>query len=89
MPVFNRGAHRAEKQHEAVGILVMWAGSLGDEFLRVTADLAHVAHAFENESVVRAFYPQRHAGRPHRVHREAIIEQAIKGPIAHEPLLPR
>lgn len=76
--VLDRREHRAEKQHEAIGILMVRAPGLRNEFERIAAYFAHVTDAIEQKVVVAAFHSQRHARRANCVERECVVEQANK-----------
>jgi hypothetical protein len=76
--VLHRREHGAEEQHRAIGILVMPADHLIDQLLRIAADLADIARAFEHEAV-GARDVERDARAAHVVEREGAVEQADEG----------
>src|SRR5690348_11069555 len=77
--ILDRREHRAEEQHEAVGILMMLAARLRNEIERIAADFAHMADAFEHEAVL-ADDVQGDAGFADRIERERLIEQPHEWP---------
>ena len=77
--ILDRREHRAEKQHGAVGILVMLAEHLADEIGRIAADLRDRGKTLEPEAVV-ALDRKGHVHAPYVVERQGRIEQPQERP---------
>ena len=79
VPVLGRREHRAEEQHEAVGVLMVRPDRVTDEIERIAADEPHRARAVQHEAV-RPLDAHRELGLAHVVDREVAIEQADERP---------
>src|SRR5690348_761414 len=77
--VLRRRKQGAEKQHGAIGILMIRADHLGDEVARIAADLIHMRRIIEPKAV-RPDDGQAYRGLAHRLEREAGIEETQKRP---------
>lgn len=68
-----RCKHRPAEQDKAVGILVVRAVCLGNQFVRVTANPLHMTRFTQNKSILTLDF-DRDDGLPHVVHAEACVE---------------
>ena len=82
-----RREHRAEEQHEAVGVLVVRADRLGDEVERIAADHRHRARARPARSRPGRRPASRARSGARRRCRSASSNRRMNGPIAHDALL--
>ena len=73
--VNDRRKHGAKEQRKAIGILVIRADGLANQFSWIAADHRHRALAFQFESIL-AQHIQTHDCAAHVVQREVLIEQA-------------